>query len=72
MADMQSSVWHFSSFCVLILAFRSWIQGNPELGFGFKALVCHDGVRFLSLHEGAKNHLHKIGIRHDLQRLRHR
>jgi len=22
----------------------SWIQGNPEFGFGFKALVCHDGV----------------------------
>jgi dipeptidyl aminopeptidase/acylaminoacyl peptidase len=22
----------------------NWIQGNPELGFGFKALVCHDGV----------------------------
>jgi hypothetical protein len=23
----------------------SWIQGHPEYGFGFKALVCHDGVR---------------------------
>ena len=22
----------------------SWIQGHPEFGFGFKALVCHDGV----------------------------
>ncbi|KAN0087536.1 Merops: S09.UPW [Tylopilus felleus] len=22
----------------------NWIQGNPEFGFGFKALVCHDGV----------------------------
>lgn len=22
----------------------SWIQSNPEFGFGFKALVCHDGV----------------------------
>jgi dipeptidyl aminopeptidase/acylaminoacyl peptidase len=22
----------------------NWIQGNPELGFGFKALVCHDGI----------------------------
>ena len=22
----------------------SWIQGNPDFGFGFKALVCHDGV----------------------------
>lgn len=25
-------------------SFPSWIQGNPEFGFGFKALVCHDGV----------------------------
>jgi hypothetical protein len=25
----------------------SWIQGHPEYGFGFKALVCHDGVRKL-------------------------
>ncbi|KAG2134271.1 alpha beta-hydrolase [Suillus cothurnatus] len=33
----------------------NWIQGNPELGFGFKALVCHDGVRLLSLHDG-NNH----------------
>ena len=23
---------------------RSWIQGHPEYGFNFKALVCHDGV----------------------------
>ena len=22
----------------------SWIQGHPEYGFGFKALICHDGV----------------------------
>ncbi|KAG1857864.1 Alpha/Beta hydrolase protein, partial [Suillus tomentosus] len=22
----------------------NWIQGNPKLGFGFKTLVCHDGV----------------------------
>ena len=22
----------------------SWIQSNPDFGFGFKALVCHDGV----------------------------
>ena len=22
----------------------SWIQSNPEFGFGFKALICHDGV----------------------------
>ncbi|KAH7921310.1 alpha/beta-hydrolase [Leucogyrophana mollusca] len=22
----------------------NWIQGNPEFGFGFKALVCHDGA----------------------------
>jgi len=22
----------------------NWIQGHPEIGFGFKALVCHDGV----------------------------
>jgi len=22
----------------------SWIQGHPEFGFEFKALVCHDGV----------------------------
>ena len=22
----------------------SWIQGHPEYGFDFKALVCHDGV----------------------------
>ncbi|KAH9049976.1 alpha/beta-hydrolase [Lactarius hengduanensis] len=22
----------------------NWIQGHPEYGFGFKALVCHDGV----------------------------
>jgi len=22
----------------------SWIQGHPDFGFGFKALVCHDGV----------------------------
>lgn len=25
----------------------SWIQGHPEFDFGFKALVCHDGVRFV-------------------------
>jgi hypothetical protein len=59
MAGMQSSAWHFESFwssCVLILALRSWIQGNPELGFGFKALVCINGVRFPSLHEGANEH----------------
>ena len=24
--------------------FPSWIQSNPDFGFGFKALVCHDGV----------------------------
>ena len=23
---------------------NSWIQGHPEFGFNFKALVCHDGV----------------------------
>jgi hypothetical protein len=23
---------------------HSWIQGHPEYGFDFKALVCHDGV----------------------------
>ncbi|KAG8776315.1 hypothetical protein FRC16_004554, partial [Serendipita sp. 398] len=23
----------------------NWIQGHPEYDFGFKALVCHDGVR---------------------------
>ncbi|KAG8808736.1 hypothetical protein FRC19_005695 [Serendipita sp. 401] len=23
----------------------NWIQGHPEYNFGFKALVCHDGVR---------------------------
>ncbi len=23
---------------------QSWIQGHPEYGFNFKALVCHDGV----------------------------
>jgi hypothetical protein len=23
---------------------HSWIQGHPEYGFKFKALVCHDGV----------------------------
>lgn len=28
--------------CLLCL---SWIQGHPEFGFNFKALVCHDGVR---------------------------
>ncbi|TDL17751.1 alpha/beta-hydrolase [Rickenella mellea] len=22
----------------------NWIQGHPEYGFGFKALICHDGV----------------------------
>ncbi|KAF8507380.1 Alpha/Beta hydrolase protein [Hysterangium stoloniferum] len=22
----------------------NWIQGHPEFGFGFKAIVCHDGV----------------------------
>ncbi|KIM30118.1 hypothetical protein M408DRAFT_67081 [Serendipita vermifera MAFF 305830] len=22
----------------------NWIQGHPEYGFGFKALVCHDGI----------------------------
>ncbi|KAF8583105.1 alpha/beta-hydrolase [Ramaria rubella] len=22
----------------------NWIQGHPEFGFGFKALMCHDGV----------------------------
>jgi hypothetical protein len=35
-------------FALLILILHSWIQGNPELGFGFKALVCHDGVRLPS------------------------
>ena len=30
--------------CTLIRVTFSWIQGNPEFGFGFKALVCHDGV----------------------------
>lgn len=41
----------FRCIALLSIALRSWIQGNPELGFGFKALVCHDGVR-TSLHEG--------------------
>lgn len=27
----------------------SWIQGHPEYGFGFKALVCHDGVIMMLL-----------------------
>lgn len=31
--------------CGLTLCLHSWIQGHPEFGFGFKALVCHDGVR---------------------------
>ena len=22
----------------------SWIQGHPEFGFNFKAMVCHDGA----------------------------
>jgi len=26
----------------------NWIQGHPEFGFNFKALVCHDGVRIPS------------------------
>lgn len=30
--------------CTLIRVTFSWIQGNPEFGFGCKALVCHDGV----------------------------
>ncbi|KZT23468.1 alpha/beta-hydrolase [Neolentinus lepideus HHB14362 ss-1] len=29
----------------------NWIQGHPEYGFGFKALVCHDGV-FDSIYNG--------------------
>ncbi|KAH8109330.1 Alpha/Beta hydrolase protein, partial [Phellopilus nigrolimitatus] len=29
----------------------NWIQGHPEYGFDFKALVCHDGV-FDSSHNG--------------------
>ncbi|EIM85929.1 alpha/beta-hydrolase [Stereum hirsutum FP-91666 SS1] len=29
----------------------NWIQGHPEFGFGFKALVCHDGV-FDALYNG--------------------
>jgi hypothetical protein len=35
----------------LILTLSSWIQGKSELGFEFKVLVCHDGMRSL-LHEG--------------------
>ncbi|GBE85069.1 Dipeptidyl-peptidase 5 [Sparassis crispa] len=29
----------------------NWIQGHPEYGFGFKALLCHDGV-FSSAYNG--------------------
>ncbi|EED79171.1 predicted protein [Postia placenta Mad-698-R] len=29
----------------------NWIQGHPEFGFGFKALVCHDGV-FSAMYSG--------------------
>ncbi|KAF7314487.1 Dipeptidyl-peptidase 5 [Mycena kentingensis (nom. inval.)] len=29
----------------------NWIQGHPEFGFNFKALVCHDGV-FDSIYNG--------------------
>lgn len=32
-------------FATMTKAVPSWIQSNPEFGFGFKALVCHDGVR---------------------------
>ena len=44
--DTPSS--RFSTFRVLVTVVKdvsSWIQSNPEFGFGFKALVCHDGVR---------------------------
>ena len=40
--SMLLRVSSFSEQCCF-----SWIQGHPEYGFGFKALVCHDGVRFI-------------------------
>lgn len=33
---------HKDDTCLISLL--SWIQGHPEFGFGFKALVCHDSV----------------------------
>ena len=44
---MQSSI--ISLFCIdecnlTYACICSWIQGHPEYGFGFKAVVCHDGV----------------------------
>lgn len=39
-------MFHLRALPCLLYAYitRSWIQGHPEYGFGFKALVCHDGV----------------------------
>jgi hypothetical protein len=42
----QSSAWQEIGGFEADLS--SWIQGHPEYGFGFKALVCHDGVRGFS------------------------
>ena len=38
---------YFRRSCFLVTSAEdipSWIQSNPDFGFGFKALVCHDGV----------------------------
>ena len=47
--DMQSSkAYHSLSLRSGYLTIsNSWIQGHPEFGFNFKALVCHDGVSVL-------------------------
>ena len=42
--DMQSSMSFHGSIGTVTRDAFSWIQSNPDFGFGFKALVCHDGV----------------------------
>jgi len=42
--SVSLSLSMYSSLPLIRVTVYSWIQGNPEFGFGFKALVCHDGV----------------------------
>jgi len=35
---------HVAFAFLISYLWHSWIQGHPEYGFNFKALVCHDGV----------------------------
>lgn len=51
---IKYDIFFRDSWVSLLITVRSWIQGHPEYGFNFKALVGHDGVRTFADQIGPK------------------